>query len=98
MRNDQRWKSQVLHDRHLSRHGIRIRDNIKLTKGGAGKANWGTVEEELDDLDVRVGSPFEDGENLVSIIQPNVKEVIEPKVRLMSPTSTSVEEEAMTAH
>lgn len=60
-------------DHHNTRRGERW---DPVTKGGAGKGNWGTDQSELDELGIRVGSPFEDPKT------GQVMETNEPKVRV----------------
>lgn len=72
-RQQQKNKTVLVKDRQSLGKGSRMG---KLSKGGAGKGNWGTDGAELEDLDIRVGSPFEDPK-----LHHNM-EANEPKVRV----------------
>lgn len=74
-RQGPKYKGETLKDHHDTRRGDRA---DPVTKGGAGKANWGTDQEELMELQIRVGSPFEDPKFSQSV------EANEPKVRVDS--------------
>ncbi|EPZ32721.1 hypothetical protein O9G_000796 [Rozella allomycis CSF55] len=58
--------SQVTKDRHLSRDGASHSEK----KHGAGRHNWGTYEDELDEVGVTAGEVYDD-KTVNSIVEPN---------------------------
>lgn len=80
-RQGPRYKGETLKDHHDTRRGDRA---DPLPKAGAGKGNWGTEASDLDELGIRVGSPFEDPK-----LSPSL-EANESKVRVASEEEISL--------
>ena len=52
----EKYTKVAIKDHHVSRQ----KQGNRLPKGGAGRHNWGTIQEEIEDARIPIGEPFED--------------------------------------